>query len=62
MRIGKIWVSCPDVLDGFFVEIIEPISKTNKSEWQIDCKWFPTVDQCEKWAINQMKAEKIICK
>ena len=47
---ARIWVSVPDVIDGYFVEILDEMKTC---VIQIDCAWFPTIEICEKWARNK---------
>lgn len=55
--IAKIWVSKPDVNDGYFVELVEPLSKRDTSLISIDQQWFAEIMQCEAWAISKGAAK-----
>ena len=48
IRWARIWVQALDPLDGYFVEILEPIGK--HGDCQVDCTWFLTIDHCIAWS------------
>ena len=41
-----IWTNAPDVLDGYYVELL---GKYNVTEYAV---WRATVEQCRAWAIK----------
>lgn len=61
MRTAKIWITAPHEEDGFFVELLEPLSSRNKDLVQLDSAWFPSTQACYEWAIanGAMKVENV---
>jgi len=49
-RTARIWISAPDMLDGIFVETLEPLSPRETAFISIDNAWFHTQLECENWA------------